>query len=96
MNRLLLSVLSSLLTLQGCNSGVATSYIYHKAITAYEKKGYVEAEKWMRVCADAGHVDAMTMLGSMYLNGNGVSADAEKAITHRSGTRHRQGGYRQG
>jgi len=50
-----------------------------KANTAYNKRNYIDAVKWCRKAADAGHSGAITLLGKFYKCGIGVEEDYVKA-----------------
>ena len=54
--------------------------IYDKAITFHGAKNYTEAAPLMIQAAELGKPDAMTVLGSMYLLGQGVKEDGRAAV----------------
>lgn len=69
--------LLSLAAMAGCANTADDAYT--KGILAYTEKNYQEAEKWIRQSAEVGHVDGMTIMGTMYLFGRGVPKDGKQA-----------------
>jgi TPR repeat protein len=61
------------------NSYSLGSSFYEKGFSAYKEKKYKEAVSWYEKAADRGHVYAWTILGAMYLTGDGVPRNYEKA-----------------
>lgn len=54
--------------------------IYNDAISLHQEKNYKVAAPLMIQAAELGKPDAMTVLGSMYLLGQGVKEDGQKAV----------------
>lgn len=54
--------------------------IYHEAISLHQQKNYKAAAPLMIQAAELGKPEAMTVLGSMYLLGQGVKEDGQKAV----------------
>lgn len=52
---------------------------YRQGLDLYEKKEYAEALPFILEAAEAGHKDGMAVLAAMYLFGQGVENDSEKA-----------------
>lgn len=67
----------SLLALPSCSRPEGDAY--SKGIDAYSRKQYTEAEPFIRQAAERGHVDGMSILGVMYLFGQGIPADGNQA-----------------
>ena len=72
-----ISSILSLAALAGCANPIEDAYT--KGIHAYTAQNYTEAEKWIRQSAEAGHVDGMAIMGTMYLLGRGVDKNGNQA-----------------
>ncbi len=71
-------ILITLITLlMGC--GEDARDLTEEGSKAYSDKNYVEAEKFFREAAEQGDITAQTMLGTMYLFGQGVQQDRQIA-----------------
>jgi TPR repeat protein len=44
------------------------------------EKDFKEAVKWVRLAAEAGVVDAQSLLGTFYMHGQGVEKDVKEAV----------------
>ena len=69
------SVISLLLA-----ANIAWAGPFEDALSSYERKDYVGAEKGFRLAAVQGNADAQAMLGAMYAEGQGVSQDDAEAV----------------
>lgn len=54
--------------------------MYKKGKTAYDKRDYAEAVKWLQPAAEAGNADAQSELGRFYYQGLGVEQNYEMAV----------------
>src|SRR5689334_11769770 len=68
-----------LLLIVGCNSAAD---LYNEGYSYYNKKQYHETLRLWRKAADAGSVDAINGLGLLYLYGQGININYEKAMAY--------------
>lgn len=66
------------LFLSGCGDELTNVY-YDWGMDSYSAKEYSTAYKWISKAAERGHIDGQTILGVMYVFGQGVEPDRDKA-----------------
>ena len=67
-----------LLFIYGCGDNLTNIY-YDWGLDSYTDKEYSTAYKWISKSAERGHIDGQTILGVMYLFGQGIEPDRDKA-----------------
>lgn len=78
----MLKFISNLINLNSAMAGKARSImVYDEALAFYRVKDFKQALPLMIEACDLGNAQAMSMLGSMYLMGEGVQEDGQKAVS---------------
>lgn len=77
----MLNLFNALVSLNATLAGKIRSIAsYDEALALYNNKDYVKALPLMTEAAELGNVHAMSLLGSMYLLGQGVREDGRLAV----------------
>ena len=77
----MLSLIKNLINLNVALAGKARAVMaYDEALVFYRNKDYRQALPLMVEASELGNSQAMSILGTMYLMGNGVTEDGKKAV----------------